>query len=68
MDGVSVDFFPYGLFPFSSIREHGVCQWRGSKELVKSLDGLPYEDRLRIKQQSRSMPNINLVQKLDNKK
>ena len=36
-DEFSVDFFPYGLFPFHSIRERGVCQWRGSKETVWRL-------------------------------
>ena len=30
-DKSSVDLFQYGLIPFRSIREPGVCQWRGSE-------------------------------------
>lgn len=36
-DECSVDFFPYGVFPYRSIRKHGVCQWRRSKQRLSPL-------------------------------
>lgn len=33
-DKFSFEFLPYGLFPFRSIRQHGVFQWRGSKTVA----------------------------------